>query len=134
MAGDPEFPELPQPGPSQLEIRFRRLLHRCMARAEQQHASDAPGAAAPWQTDPKFHCVSAGDAIRHAAAHGIHLAGAAVFKRARRGRRMGAARQGDTSPPAAPPRAPPPNSLCLLPRLPHRICSHLVPYRSTLTL
>jgi hypothetical protein len=61
MAGDgsSELPELPHPGPSQLEIRFRRLLRQCAARARQQHASDAPGAAAPWQTDPKFHCVSA---------------------------------------------------------------------------
>lgn len=55
-----QLPELPPPGPSQLEIRFRRLLHQCAARAQRERASDAPGAAAPWQADAKFHCVSPG--------------------------------------------------------------------------
>jgi hypothetical protein len=59
-----ELPDLPPPGPSQLEIRFRRLLHLCEARTQQQRASDQPGAAAPWQTDPKFHCVSDMRALR----------------------------------------------------------------------
>lgn len=53
-----QLPELPEPGPCQTEIRFRRLLLHCTARAREERASDAPGAAAPWQSDPKFHCVS----------------------------------------------------------------------------
>jgi hypothetical protein len=37
---------LPPPGPSQLEIRFRRLLHRCTARAAAAAGAPSSSAAA----------------------------------------------------------------------------------------
>jgi hypothetical protein len=49
-----DLPELPQPGPSQVEIMFRRMLLQCMHRA--QHARLTEGGA-DWQSDPKFHYV-----------------------------------------------------------------------------
>lgn len=45
---------LPQPGASQPEIQFRRLLLHCQILLEQHTAQSS---AHDWRLDPKFHCV-----------------------------------------------------------------------------
>ncbi|KAF6257152.1 vesicle transport protein [Scenedesmus sp. NREL 46B-D3] len=44
------LPELPLPGPSLLEVLFRRMLLQCQERTQTPSSSD-------WRCDPKFHCV-----------------------------------------------------------------------------
>jgi hypothetical protein len=49
-----DLPELPLPGPSLLEVLFRRMLLQCQQRTQTSGSSN-------WRCDPKFHCVSSVD-------------------------------------------------------------------------